>query len=498
MARPVTRRPDPRSADGRGRASGRSRRTRRAGVVLAAASGLGLIAAGWIGVSGGSGAPGPSRPPGVAALGSVAPSVAASAAGGASPSLLPSAGLSPSPSPPAVLPGTIEDRLALEARLQGVLDRLRVKLGIPGVSATVLFPDGSAWTGVSGLADVARRVPVTSDTAFAIASMSKTFTSAEVLSLIDEGRLGLTDSAVSLLPPGLPIRLDPKITVAMLLDHTSGLADYFLNPRIDAVLQRSRSRAWTAADALRYVGKPLSKPGVAWHYANTNYLLLGLIAERLTGRSLAVEIRDRFLAPLELSKTWYQALESPAASIAHAYRLIGTKVTAKPIDLADGSGVMPFRSVVTAAGGAGSIAATSEDLARWARALYGGDVLGPVGTGLLLSDFTKTVGYIRGVAYGYGVQALSIDGHASLGHSGRLLGSRGVVRHFPIEGYTIAVLTNQSRADPAAIVRSLLAIVEPPPTAPIPSPSPSGGARASAPNASPAASGAVPSGSAGG
>jgi D-alanyl-D-alanine carboxypeptidase len=294
----------------------------------------------------------------------------------------------------------------------------------------------------------------------------------------------LTDSAVALLPPGLPIRLDPRITVAMLLDHTSGLADYFLNPRIDAVLQRAPSRSWTAADALRYVGKPLSKPGVAWHYANTNYLLLGLIAQRVTGRSLAAEIRDRFLDPLGLTSTWYQAVETPRETIAHAYRLTITKVSVKPVDLADGSGVMPFRSVVTAAGGAGSIASTSQDLARWARALYRGDVLGPVGTGLLLSDFTKTVGYVRGVAYGYGVQALSIDGHASLGHSGRLLGSRGVVRHFPIEGYTIAVLTNQSRADPAAIVRSLLAIVEPPPKPPVPAPSSSGAAIASAPPSS--------------
>lgn len=438
------------------------------------------MGAGWIGVSGGFGAPVASLPSGSAALSPGRSSAGASLAP-ASPASSPLAGGSlaiPEPSPSPTVPGTIQDRAALEARLQAVVDRLRIKLGIPGMSATVLFPDGSAWTGVSGLADVRDSLAVTPDTAFAIASMSKMFTSAEILALIDEGRLRLTDSAARLVPSGLPIRLDPRITIAMLLDHTSGLADFFLNPTIDAALQRTPTRAWTAIDALRYVGKPLSKPGVAWHYANTNYLLLGLIAERLTGRPLAAEIRDRFLDPLGLTRTWYQVLEPPRETIAHAYRLIGTKPTAKPIDLADGTGVMPFRSVITAAGGAGSIAATSEDVARWARALYGGEVLGPVGTGLLLSDFTKTVGYVRGVAYGYGVQALSIDGHASLGHSGRLLGSRGVVRHFPIEGYTIAVLTNQSRTDPAAIVRSLLAVVEPPP--PAPSPSASGGVGPSA------------------
>ena len=91
------------------------------------------------------------------------------------------------------------------------------------------------------------------------------------------------------------------------------------------------------------------------------------------------------------------------------------------------------------------------------------DVLGPQGTALLLSGFTKTNHYLPGVVYGYGVQAVSIDGHPSLGHSGRLLGFRSVVRHFPLEGLTIAVLTNQSRADPGVIVRALLAEALPAP-----------------------------------
>src|SRR5437667_11575184 len=103
----------------------------------------------------------------------------------------------------------------------------------------------------------------------------------------------------------------------MPLHHTSGLADFFLNPWIDAALQRARSRTWTASDALRFVGKRLSPPGNAWHYANTNYLLLGLIVERITGRPLPAEIRARFLTPLALGSTWSQAVAAPRASPAH-------------------------------------------------------------------------------------------------------------------------------------------------------------------------------------
>ena len=104
------------------------------------------------------------------------------------------------------------------------------------------------------------------------------------------------------LPAGLPVSVNPRITIGMLLDHTSGLADYFLNPKIDPALQRDPGRAWAPADALRFVGKPLSAPGKAWHYSNTNYLLLGLIAERATGKPLATLVRERLLDPLGLAR----------------------------------------------------------------------------------------------------------------------------------------------------------------------------------------------------
>jgi len=458
---------------------------RRIGVVAMVA--IGLTALG-LGILGGAGAGrSPAASPDLAAAASISPlastgrtstpAIAASATPSPAPPSSPApSAAQPSPSPSGLIPA--DARAELERRLQATIDRARTKLAIPGLSATVLFPDGTSWSGASGFARVATKTPATPETAFAFASMSKTFTSAVILQLIDEGKLSLGDPAVKRLPAGLPITVNPRITIAMLLDHTSGLADYFLNPKIDPVLQRDPGRAWTPADALRFVGKPLSAPGKAWHYSNTNYLLLGLIAERATGKPLATLVRERLLDPLGLAATWYQAGESAKAPLADGYRVTSTKPTARPKDLADGSGVAPFRSVVTAAGGAGSLAGTSADIAHWARALYGGDVLGPIGTGILLSDFTKTRGYLPGVSYGFGVQALSIDGHPSLGHSGRLLGFRGAVRDFPIDGLTISVLTNQSRADPGLIVRSLLRVVSPS-TVPAPSPRASGAPAAS-------------------
>ena len=138
-------------------------------------------------------------------------------------------------------------------------------------------------------------------------------------------------------------------------------------------------------------------------------------------------------------------------------------------DLSDGSKVMPFTSVVTAAPGAGSMAASSADVARWARALYGGEALPPETVRAMVADARNTARFRPRVGYGLGVQVTTLDGRPALGHSGRLAGFRSLVRHLPADGITIAVLTNEATNDPTTIAKALLRIVSPREPAPSPS-----------------------------
>ena len=458
-----------------------SRRSRRSRLLLAAvlvpvvaiSSAFGLMAL-----------DGPALPPTVAgAGGSVENSVTASSSlaessSGApvqsAPSLAPSLTASPSPSPlaptptptprPASEPSTHPSfagprAIDVRARLQLELDRLRKRLRVPGISVTIIFGDGSSWTGTSGRANVAGKVAVTRETAFAVGSVSKTYTAALILDLARDGRVNLDTSARAYIPEA---RISKQITVRQLLNHTSGLDDYFLHPPIDKALQGDRAAVWSTARTLKYVRKPYFPPGRGWHYSNTNYLYLGLIAERVTGSTLADALRTHFFDENQLDDTWYQAVDEPRADVAHGYRFAGPKTT-RGIDLSDGSSVMPFTSVVTAAAGAGSVAATSRDAARWARLLYTGQLLGPEMTAEMLEGVAATAGYKPRVPYGLGVQAFPIGGRPAVGHSGRLLGFRAAVRHLPAEATTIAVLTNQSRADPGIVVERLLRIVFAPP-----------------------------------
>jgi D-alanyl-D-alanine carboxypeptidase len=429
--------------------------------IVAVTIGVGVVlVAGVIGLSGAvvATAPPPSPPPLLAVASS-----AGSSPGGplGSPGATSPAPSSPASPPPAVGP-TRADLYAtsIRARLQVALDAARKRFALPGVSVTVLFPDGTTWLGSSGLADVKARRTVDSGTAFALGSISKTYTAALILALAGEGRIAL-DAPARLYLPGST--LDRRITVSQLLNHTSGLDDFFIHPPIDRALLADRAAPWTPARSLGYVGKRYFPPGRGWHYSNTNYLYLGLIAERVGGKPLADQLRERFFTPLGLDDTWYQAAEKPRTETAHGYRFATAKRTAPPIDLSDGTPVVPFTSVVTAAAGAGSIAATSSDVARWARALYRGEVLGPAMTAEMLEAILGTAAYAPRVGYGFGVQAFPIGGRASLGHSGRLLGFRAAVRYLPGEDVTIAVLTNQSRADPGRIVQELLEVVFTPP-----------------------------------
>ena len=188
-------------------------------------------------------------------------------------------------SSPTVTPPQEEAALAvpeaLDRKLQSRLNKLRSKYAIPGVSVTIILADGSTWTGTSGYANVRKKTRVKDDTAFALASVSKTYTSALIMALANEGKLDLDARVSTILPK---IRIAGKATVRQLLDHTSGLPDYFLNGKIDRALFGDRAREWTTQDSFRYVGKPIFPAGKGWYYSNTNYALLALVAEAVDDR----------------------------------------------------------------------------------------------------------------------------------------------------------------------------------------------------------------------
>ena len=292
-----------------------------------------------------------------------------------------------------------------------------------------------------------------------------------MLELVQAGRLGLDDPVRRWLPAA---KVSTHVTVRELLDHTSGLYDFFENPKIDPALLSQRSRIWTAAMALSFMKGPYCAPATCWAYSNSNYVLLGQIVEKVTGRPATTELRQRFFDPLGLSRTFVQGAEARRGNVATAYRLSGTIAHRVTTSLADGTGISPFTSVVTAAGTASDIASSSADLATWARALYGGSVLWPSSLSAML-DTSRSRRLHAPTPYGFAASTITLGGRVTYGHNGRLIGSRASIRYLPQSGFTVAVVTNQDIVGPDVFGTSLMniaiaSLAVPPPHAASPAP----------------------------
>lgn len=194
----------------------------------------------------------------------------------------------------------------LAAELQRIMDGIVAGGYIPGATLAVTIPGQQPWLGASGFADPAAEQPIEPATRMRIASISKVFTAVVVLQLVEEGALQLDAPIATWLPDLLPT--GNIITVRQLLNHTSGLYDYLEDRTFRNQAYQHPERAWAPAELVAYAARfPASfAPGTPgqFDYSSTNYVILGMLVEQVTGHSLAQEMRQRIFDPLELTETY--------------------------------------------------------------------------------------------------------------------------------------------------------------------------------------------------
>ena len=172
-----------------------------------------------------------------------------------------------------------------QAALQAVVDTTAQELLVPGAVVLVRTPQGE-FTATYGTTELGAASPPSADTHFRIASNTKTMTAAVIMQLAQEGKLSL-DDPVSKYVPGVPN--GDNITIAELLEMRSGLYNYTEAPEVSASSDRDPAKAWSPAEvlAIAFARPPNFAPGTAFEYNNTNYVLLGLVAEKVDGKPLA-------------------------------------------------------------------------------------------------------------------------------------------------------------------------------------------------------------------
>ena len=206
-----------------------------------------------------------------------------------------------------------------QAALQTLVNTTARELVVPGAVVLLRIPQGE-FTVTYGTTLLGATSAPRADTDFRIASNTKTMTAAVIMELAQEGKLSL-DDPVSKDVPGVPN--GDNITIAEVLEMRSGLYDYTSAPEVSASIDHDANRAWSSAEvlAIAFAHPPNFPPGTAFESSNTNYALLGHIAEKVGGKPLAQAMQTRLFGPLRMEHTVLhaRAVNTIPASYSHGY-----------------------------------------------------------------------------------------------------------------------------------------------------------------------------------
>jgi D-alanyl-D-alanine carboxypeptidase len=314
--------------------------------------------------------------------------------------------------------------------LRGDMRKL-VHEGVPGVTVLVRDEDGTKITS-AGSASLKPKIAMSKNERFRIGSTTKPMVATVVLQLVDEGKLSLDQPITEIV--GDLAGGDERITVRDLLAHKSGISDYLDDPRpIAPYLKGKFDHVWTPEQLIGFAldHPTLFEPGTDSAYSNTNYTLLGLIIEKVTGNSLGTELRTRVFEPLGMDDS----------SLATGTRIRGPHASGYLVgeggELQDVTGVSP-----SFYWGAGNVISTTRDIADFFDGLLEGDLLPPE----LLAEMTTFEPMSPGSDYGLGVEQVSLPCGSGIGHGGAVPGYKTAALNMD-NGITLVAVANSLTMD---------------------------------------------------
>lgn len=347
--------------------------------------------------------------------------------------------------------------VARESRLQRLLERtLAQEAGVPGAILRIEAPD-FAWAGAAGFCDPRDGLAMRPDDAFQVASITKMFTATLCVRLAEEGLADLDSGIGTYLAESTTQGLHDldgqsygaALTLRQLLSHTAGVADFFGDgtpepdgtPPFVAEMVADPDRLWDPRDILIWTRNHLAPrfaPGRGWHYADTGFLLAGLVIEQVTGLPLHDAYRRWIFDPLGMTRT-YMLYREPARPVA----------SGRPLSraYAGGTDYGSMRSV-SADWGSGGLVSTAADLARFLRAFADGRVLRKAESRRQMMALRPTGE--PGVSYGLGIRHFDLDA-LGMEHGGALWGHTGFLKSFmlywPAADAVLCGTLNQSGAE---------------------------------------------------
>jgi D-alanyl-D-alanine carboxypeptidase len=317
------------------------------------------------------------------------------------------------------------------SRLDSAISATLRQTGVPGAIVGVWGPH-CRYEQAFGVADKSTGAPMRTHFYSRIGSETKTFTATGVLQLVDDGKVGL-DDPISKYVPGVPE--GDRITLRELLRMQSGLFNYSADEGFQRALFTDPNRPFTPQQLLNYafVHPLVFPPGQGFLYCNTNYILLGLVIEKVSGLPLNQYLEKRVFQPLGLEHTFFptdNAFPQPHAQGYTQQTLDGSEAVATDWDPSWGWA-------------AGAMISTLDDLRTWARALATGTLLKPDTQAQRLQTVSPP-GFAPNVGYGLGI----FNAEGWIGHNGSLPGYQSLTLYLPQEKSTLVVLLNSDEPSP--------------------------------------------------
>jgi D-alanyl-D-alanine carboxypeptidase len=331
---------------------------------------------------------------------------------------------------------------ALKARVDAIANGVMEQYGVPSASVAVVQGGKIVYTHAYGKAHIDPDEAATPEMRYSIGSISKQFTAAAILILQEQGKLRVDDPVgkyVSGLTRG------NEVTIRQILSHTSGYQDYWP----EDYLMTPMMKPATAQQILdTWAKKPLDfEPGTKWQYSNTNYVIAGLIVEKVSGQKLFEFLGEHVFHPLGMKSVW----DSDEARLTHTDATPYIRAALGPLRPAPKEG----RGWMFAAG---ELAMTAHDLALWDISLMTKSVLKPESYREMFTEVKLKDG--GSTHYGLGVFVADIDGHRDISHSGEVTGFVSDNEVLVDDGVAVAVLTNHMAGGSGQIARLVASAVE--------------------------------------
>jgi len=314
-----------------------------------------------------------------------------------------------------------------------------------GPGASVVISEGGkvVYQGQRGLADIASKRPITAATVFRIGSITKQFSAAAVLQLAAEGNLKLSDPLSRYLP-NYPNAA--AITVQQLLNHTSGVQSYTSIP--GWMVEANTNKAYTTEQLIaEFKDQPApSKPGEAWNYNNSGYVLVGALIEAVTGNRWSDQIVMQIAKPLGLATLRDGVEEASIADMATGYTKGETGL------------ILANKIHMSVPAAAGALVAKAGDLAIWGNALHHGKIIPAPYYAQMIAPTKLPGGQVE--QYGFGIAPEPFRGTSAIGHGGGIFGFASDSLYVPSNDLFIAILTNSDSAEisQGMVMRKLAAI----------------------------------------